>query len=145
MVLRSFTDKIDPTKQSNSIVPNYIHSFDASLIVKLILRLKQEDVITIHDCFGCHPNHMKALRLHIINSFVDMYFDQDYLFEFHQANLDLIKNYHYEIYEEPNSDNLFVITPNTQPRPIPKPPQMQSTHYLKDLIFKNLNHIYMVR
>jgi DNA-directed RNA polymerase len=66
-------------------MPNLIHSFDSSLVTSTILKLSF-DCLTIHDCFGSHPNDMYNLRHEVIKTFVDMYLDNKYLYQFHQNN-----------------------------------------------------------
>jgi DNA-directed RNA polymerase len=64
MVIKEYTNETNKLKQSNAIVPNIIHSLDATHLIKLINKSgdnKFEPVITIHDCFGTLPNQMDEL------------------------------------------------------------------------------------
>lgn len=74
MILREFDEKINKRKQIQAIIPNIIHSLDASHIMKIINYVirGQEDplcnmnslkyVLAIHDCFGTHPNQFSKLE-----------------------------------------------------------------------------------
>lgn len=73
-VMKTITDNINTAKQSNAIMPNFIHSMDASLIIKFISNHDNLKAC-IHDCFGTHPNHMSQQRKDIIKVMVYMYLD----------------------------------------------------------------------
>ena len=47
-------------KQKNAIIPNIIHTLDSSYLYNIILDFNKlnKNVISIHDCFGTHPNDM---------------------------------------------------------------------------------------
>nr|QCQ69090.1 DNA-dependent RNA polymerase [Powellomyces hirtus] len=83
-------DTFNASKQANSLMPNFVHSFDSSLVVKL-LASTEFNVITIHDCFGCHPNHMGLLRQIIFTVFADMYLTKNHLQEFFDHNIRHLK------------------------------------------------------
>ena len=56
---------MDSRKQTQSIIPNIIHSLDANHLISLInnaIKDKFSPIITIHDCFGTHPNKMEILE-----------------------------------------------------------------------------------
>lgn len=63
-VLRNVTYKLDTTKQIIAFIPNIIHSLDASHLMKVVMSSIKGGycpIITIHDCFGTHPNKMEIL------------------------------------------------------------------------------------
>lgn len=57
-------DKFDRTKQSNALMPNLIHSLDASSIAILYDYLSNHNirnVYTIHDCFAVTADNVEKL------------------------------------------------------------------------------------
>lgn len=60
-------DKLGWNKELNwrALSPNLVHSVDAYICRELIRRCPFE-IVTIHDCFSCHPNHIDELRLQYI-------------------------------------------------------------------------------
>jgi len=63
MVLKEWKIEIDKNKQVAAIILNIIHSLDASHIMQIIIDLENKiyPIITVHDCFGTHPNNLKFL------------------------------------------------------------------------------------
>jgi len=85
---------INKVKQINSFIPNFIHSMDASHIVILIKKIISKynfEIITIHDCFGVHPNHAELLSYLVKESFISIYGDKDCIDKFHSHILNNIK------------------------------------------------------
>ncbi len=60
--------EMDSAKLVNALPPNIIHSLDAAHLRRVVERCNF-DVSTIHDSFGCHPNHVAELRKIIIEEF----------------------------------------------------------------------------
>lgn len=57
LILREFTDKLDPRKQSQSLAPNMTHGYDAAVLHLHTVECQAqglEDLATNHDCFGAH-------------------------------------------------------------------------------------------
>src|SRR5690606_11039190 len=66
--IREYTDKIDVSALKNGSAPNYIHSLDASHLVKTVLEAAGIDSFQmIHDDFGTHacdiPELHRAIRV----------------------------------------------------------------------------------
>ena len=58
------------------MVPNFIHSFDAVHLQKVILALEKEginDFWAVHDSFGVHACHVEELRSTVKQTFVDLH------------------------------------------------------------------------
>jgi DNA-directed RNA polymerase len=87
--------KLDKLHMKSSIIPNIIHSLDAAHLFKTVNTCKDLniDIMTIHDCFGVHPNNIELLRSNIKSAFVEMYFNSDWLEQFHERNLITLANY----------------------------------------------------
>jgi DNA-directed RNA polymerase len=75
--LKYSTDKLNPTKQTNGISPNVIHSFDGAHLMKTVNACFEKHKITdfgmVHDSFGCHAANMNAMYHQLRKQFVDMY------------------------------------------------------------------------
>jgi len=84
---------INSIKQINSFIPNFIHSMDASHIVILMKKIISKynfEIITIHDCFGVHPNHAELLSYLVKESFISIYGDKNCIDKFHSHILNNI-------------------------------------------------------
>jgi hypothetical protein len=66
---------IDKIKIKSSIVPNYIHSLDATLLRMTALEMKNQGIVNsswIHDSFGCSPNNVEKMFLIIKQQFIKL-------------------------------------------------------------------------
>jgi hypothetical protein len=126
-------DTIRKIKQVKAISPNVIHSFDASHVVNVITKII-DDVITIHDSFGTHPNNCYLLIDIIRNTFEKMYSDYNYLIQFHNANIQQLKLYSPMAAIGEIKDN-YVMTDDENPLPLLKLPDYftEPTGYLNSL------------
>lgn len=71
-LLEDSTSKVDQEKQYSTVGPNYIHSMDASIVHKTFSQFLFSSV-AIHDCYGCHPNHVEELLQLVKKVFVDVF------------------------------------------------------------------------
>lgn len=55
------TDKIDLSSCKSVASPNTVHSLDSNLVMSVREGFNR-DLITIHDSFGCHPNHVAEMK-----------------------------------------------------------------------------------
>lgn len=95
-VLREFTNELDKRKQVSAGIPNIIHSLDASHIMNIVKtnsEMKNFDLLTVHDCFGTHPNNLNELVLLVKLEFIAIYLHKDFLSKFHKDNINNIKAY----------------------------------------------------
>lgn len=113
------TDVIDYKKIKIGLMPNFIHSLDASNIHVLIcniLKLKLENInlYTIHDCFASDYNNIAIIELLVKHSFIELYFKKDYLLELHDSFVKQIRGYT-DIYEEDSEEGklCFVLLSST--------------------------------
>ena len=63
--------------ERTGIAPNMIHSLDA-LHMRLVIQglanaLKLKDFWSVHDSFGCHPNHIEELTTNVRGKFVQLH------------------------------------------------------------------------
>lgn len=63
-----------PTQSGISLMANVIQSIDGYVCREMIRKsVKQEfDLLTIHDSFWCHPNHMQQVRENYVNILADI-------------------------------------------------------------------------
>lgn len=93
------TDIIDPYKMKSSSAPNYVHSMDASHLIKSVNAFKRaglDSIAVIHDSFGTHAGKTQELRECLAQEFVKIY-REDWLTKFKDEVEDTIKE---EIEEE---------------------------------------------
>ena len=85
-ILKEYSEDLDKNKQSNSIIPNFIHSLDASHLMNVIIKMNykyNKPIITIHDCFGAHPNQIPNLQETVKVEFAELYSKEDFINKFH--------------------------------------------------------------
>lgn len=82
------TDQVNVYKMKSASAPNFIHSMDASHLVKLtnVARDLGLDMACIHDDFGTHAGATVELRDILVTTFSDLYLDHDVLAEFKEHN-----------------------------------------------------------
>lgn len=103
VVLREKVEIIDKSKQIQAIIPNVIHSLDASHLINLInsaINEKLYPVITVHDCFGTHPNKINQLTFLVKKEFVLLYTNPGYLTLFENRLIQSLKDNNYQIYTD---------------------------------------------
>jgi DNA-directed RNA polymerase len=91
-------DKFDNKRQLRSLMPNLIHSLDAtsmSLLHKQFM-LHYEDqhaqLFSIHDCFGTTCDKVVVLKAVLASVYTDLYSSNQYLIKFDGCILDNIEN-----------------------------------------------------
>jgi DNA-directed RNA polymerase len=100
MVIRESLNELDKLKQTNAIIPNIIHSLDATHLINLInksLDLGFSPIITVHDCFGTHPNKMDELAFMVRKEFILLYSQDNFLETYHNRLIQSIKDNNYEV------------------------------------------------
>jgi DNA-directed RNA polymerase len=94
---------VDRRKQVESIIPNVIHSLDAShlmFVIKECINTNILPIITVHDCFGTLPNQMFHLEQVVKKQFVHLYTNENFLNKFHKKLLDSIEDNNYIIFKK---------------------------------------------
>jgi DNA-directed RNA polymerase len=116
MVIRESLNEMDKLKQSNAIIPNIIHSLDATHLINLInnsVDIGFAPIISVHDCFGTHPNKMDELGFMVKKEFVLLYSQDNFLKTYHDRLIQSIKDNNYEvIYIEKNNANYVINNDN---------------------------------
>ena len=120
IVIKEFTEKLDKRKQNQAIIPNIIHSLDANHLMSVINYSYKHlpfPIITIHDCFGTHPNNMEDLEKIVKLEFIKLYLieDKTFLERFHDRIIQTIKDNQLKIeYKKLNNEEkLFAINTYT--------------------------------
>ena len=110
VILRENTNKLNSRKQVQSIIPNIIHSLDASHLINLINKGLSNNypVLTIHDCFGTHPNFVEELRNKVTSEFVNLYSQPDFLLQFHNRMLQAISDNQIKICTDDKNNNYII-------------------------------------
>ncbi len=70
------SDNRDTSGERRGIAPNFIHSLDAChmrLFATAMARNGVTDIWSVHDAFGCHPNHIEDMRYIVNKTFVEVH------------------------------------------------------------------------
>jgi DNA-directed RNA polymerase, mitochondrial len=117
MVIREWIDKIDKNKQNTGIIPNIIHSLDASHLINIINSANEKNIkpiITVHDCFGCHPNNLDNLSHLIKIKFIELYTKENFLEKFHELNINIIKKNNLDILFDNKLNQDYILIKRTK-------------------------------
>jgi len=123
MTYQELLNKTDNRKQPQAIIPNIIHSLDASHLINLINSAdfkKFSPIITVHDCFGTHPNKLNTLSYNVKKEFVLIYSTESFLKTYHDRNIQIMKDNQYIVTYDQNKNRDVVIV-NTIKKPISIP------------------------
>ena len=134
LVLREMTKELNKAKQSSAIIPNVIHSLDSSHIVNIVTNSfdyseYDKPVITIHDCFGTHPNYMAYLFEIVKLEFIKLYTAEPFLSKFHERNLESIRDYGYKIERDLTKNQDYVLYKTRSKLYIPNTPKLGKLNY----------------
>nr|QWO71405.1 RNA polymerase [Termitomyces sp. K1Ag] len=139
---------IDLRRQNNAIVPNVVHSFDASNIALLVenisssFSVNQINLLTIHDCFATNANDVDDMILKVKLAFISLYSDKLFIDGYHNFILDFIcKSGFHLIEKEYKGEKIKQVQTDTANFPIPKKPLFTSN---KDLRFNLLGAQYFI-
>jgi DNA-directed RNA polymerase len=111
LVLKERTNDLDVSTQVQAIIPNIIHSLDASHLMNIInnaINDKFSPVITIQDCFGTLPNQMASLEFRVKKEFVTLYSKNNFLKEYHNRFIQNLKDNQFEIIEKDNKSYVLL-------------------------------------
>lgn len=140
MVLKEWLNSMDKKKQTSAIIPNIIHSLDASHIMQIIdinLKTNNYPIITVHDCFGTHPNNLKAVSNIVKLEFIKLYTNYQFLIEFHKINTELIRKIGFEIKTDKNNNDFIILNDNTKLY-IPKLPKTGDLNLFEIIFSKHM-------
>ena len=114
----STINEMDSISNRIALMPNFIHSMDSTniqlLISNYVVKNKEINLFTIHDCFATTPDHMKDLNKDIRLTFLNMYFHSDYIKSVRSYGAEnLIKKIYYNtkvLYEKDDEGRLKVVS-----------------------------------
>lgn len=95
--------RMHTSKQVQAIIPNIIHSLDASHLINILTTADSnifKPIITVHDCLGTHPNKMEELSSLVKKEFISLYLSENFFKKFHKKILESIKDNNIEIYKD---------------------------------------------
>lgn len=125
---------LDLRKQNHGIIPNLIHSLDASnisiLVNKLIEDNKNINILTIHDCFATNARHTEDLMYRVKLAFLAIYGDNEYLINFHEYILEFMINKGFML----TKDKQYVVNSKGKKLKIPNHPELGKLKLKDDLI-----------
>ena len=110
-VLRENLNITDKSKQSSAIVPNVIHSLDASHLTEVIISSFESDtspILTIHDCFGTHPNKLDKLYEIVLLIFIKIYTTDSFIDKFHDRNIQSIIDYGHAVLKDEKNNQEYI-------------------------------------
>lgn len=110
-VIREWFNIVNKQKQEQAIIPNIIHSLDASHLINIInwaIKENFEPIISVHDCFGTHSNKMDKLSNVIKTEFALLYTESDFLNNFHNKVITSIKDNNFIIKQEKGQSSVFI-------------------------------------
>ena len=140
LVLRENDTKLNEAKQKQAIIPNIIHSLDASHLINLIntaADINFYPIITIHDCFGTLPNKMSELDFMVRKEFIIIYSKGEFIKNFHNRFLQSISDNQYKFDDKNNPTCVILDSRNRLPLP--------ALPVLGDLDIENIkNSKYMI-
>jgi Autographiviridae RNA polymerase len=125
IVLRKKSPNLNKRKQIQGIIPNIIHSLDASHLINLIntaISNNFSPVITNHDCFATHPNKLEELCFLVKKEFIFLYTKSGYLDVFEKRIIQSIKDNNFEVFTE--KDGKLYIKPHRTKYYIPIAPKL---------------------
>lgn len=134
IVIKEITDSTDTAKQAQAIIPNIIHSLDATHVHNLIIstQLKYNfPLLTIHDCFGTLPNYISIMSSLVKLEFVLIYSDGLFLESFHKKLIQSFKDNN--IIMTKDKSNLYVMDNNNNYLLVPKLPKKGNLN-IKDIL-----------
>lgn len=116
MIIRESLNELDKVKQTNSIIPNIIHSLDATHLINLINKALDQrfgPILTVHDCFGTLPNKMDELAFMVKKEFIILYSQKNFLETYHNRLMQSIKDNKYDvIFSKENNCNYVLLENN---------------------------------
>jgi DNA-dependent RNA polymerase len=145
-------EEIDIRKQNNAIVPNIVHSFDASnisLLIKIVssnFDTRKINLLTIHDCFATNANDVEKMRSGVKLGFLAIYSDKSFIDSYYDFIIDFIKKSGYNIIEKTSAKGItkkWVVTPVEEIKiKIPEKPSFTNDNNLN---YKILNAQYFIK
>lgn len=116
-------DKTDNRKQVQAIIPNIVHSFDASHLISIVNSCIEKElyILPIHDCFGTHPNDMSTLGMLVRKKFIELYINKDFFETIYRSVISNLDDNRIP-YEKEENGNIVINMENGKNKIIILPP-----------------------
>lgn len=121
LILKEWTNVLDKRAQINGLIPNVVHSLDASHLMEVLKECKKyniEYILPIHDCFGTHPNNLEKVYNILKIEFINLYSKQNFLEKFQKDIIYVLKTNKFKIVKKKNltyvvdhSNNKYYLMP----------------------------------
>ena len=91
-------DRFDKKKQVRALMPNLIHSLDATSLSLLFVEFYNSypntnvQFFSVHDCFGTTCDKVFRLKTILASVYTELYSSESYLMKFDEYILDIIEN-----------------------------------------------------
>jgi len=125
-------NKINLKKQNEGIIPNIVHSLDASNIALLIKELIENqnniNILTIHDCFATNGNNVELMILQVKLAFLLLYSNNEFVKLYHNFIMEYLTKSGYLI----DDKNRIIL--NNQKIKIPETPDFKIKNDFKENI-----------
>lgn len=115
----TITDKInmDTRKQKTALMPNLIHSLDASVLFLLYNSFykttfkydKNVNFYSVHDCYGVSAKYVDTLITILKTIYIELYSDSVYIQKFDQDIITLIKSSYGESSYDDNTRTFKIV------------------------------------
>lgn len=100
--LTTYLNTFDPNKQLISLMPNLIHSLDATSLSLVYHRFRKQygmscQFFGIHDCFGTTVDKIDTLKTMLASIYTEIYTERAYLESFDKKFLDTMRQHNIEV------------------------------------------------
>lgn len=102
ITLQYFTDELDRRKQVDSLMPNLVHSLDATSLCLLYDAFSKSykshpQFYCVHDCFASTADKIENLKNLLASVYTNLYLDNQYLIEFDQNIIDTLNKCNFKV------------------------------------------------
>ena len=94
------TGKTDKVKMTNGIAPNFVHSLDASCMIRTVNKARENGITNfcnVHDSFGTTAGDVEMLSVSLKQAFIEIFDETDVLEDFKE---DVMKQLPLELHEK---------------------------------------------
>jgi len=113
VILKRKLDQTDTRIQTQAILPNIIHSMDASHLILILNKNKISPIISIHDCFGTLLNNMIDLENLVKLEFISLYSKNNFLEKFHSDLMDILEKNKIQYEVNKNEHKVYIYLNNS--------------------------------
>lgn len=111
-IKKPIINKINLRAKNAGIVPNLVHSFDASNVALLIESLNSKyniELFTIHDCFATNANYIELLKFQVKNTFLCLYSNNNFIDTYYNYIRKIIELNQFQIIIDNDTKEEFIL------------------------------------